>query len=91
MGLHLGANSDIKHSDLSSAVSTVILSAGSPTIRESTAGRNIVYSGRHDGLALLLARWLRPIWNVKVTIPAMGGRQVLAVPERMLQNVQAYC
>ncbi len=84
----MGADLDIKQPDTASAVSSIVLSAGSPSVRDGTTGRTIVFSGRHDGLALILARYLRPIWNTRVTMLVAGGRQLLAVPESLLQTVQ---
>ena len=88
MGVLMGANSDLKQPDIASAVSNIVLSAGAPAIRDGTAGRSIVYSARHDGLALTLARLLRPIWTTKVTVPVFGGRQVMGVTESQLLAVQ---
>ncbi|KAK4686014.1 hypothetical protein P7C73_g4121, partial [Tremellales sp. Uapishka_1] len=88
MGVMLGANSDPKHSEIMSAVNAILLGAGTPFLKDGTAGKSIVYSARHDGLALFIARLLRPIWNVRVTAPAVGGRQVLGVSEGQLLAVQ---
>ncbi|WWC87143.1 uncharacterized protein L201_002029 [Kwoniella dendrophila CBS 6074] len=89
MSLQLGATTDLKQFDLASAISTILLSSGEPIIKDGTGGKNITYSGRHDGLALVIARYLRPIWNVKVTIPSgIPGRQMLAVGESTLLAVQ---
>ncbi|WVR04455.1 hypothetical protein IAU60_001458 [Kwoniella sp. DSM 27419] len=88
MSLQLGATSDLKHADLASAISTILITSGEPLLRDVNAGKSIVYSGRHDGLALMLARYLSPIWQSKVTLLAGPGRQVLAVPESTLLAVQ---
>ena len=88
MGVSMGAYSDLKQPDIGSAVGNILLSAGSPSVRDSATGRAIVYSGRHDGLALTLARYLRPIWNAKFTMLVTGGRQVLGVSESTLLTVQ---
>lgn len=88
MGVDMGAKADLKLPDVASAVSTILLSSGSPAIRDRTTGRTIAYSGRHDGLALTLSRYLRPIWNSKVTVLVVGGRQLLGVSESLLLTVQ---
>ncbi len=88
MGLSMSANSDLKQPDVVSTVSTILVSAGPPAIRDSTAGRTMAYSSRHDGLAQTIARLLRPIWNVKATVPIVGGRLILGVSERLLLSVQ---
>ncbi len=89
MGLILGSNSDLaKLPDTASVVNAILLGSGVPQVRDSTAGRSIVYSSRHDGFALTLGRLLRPIWNSKVTMPVVGGRQVLGVSEGQLLAVQ---
>ncbi|EIW68747.1 hypothetical protein TREMEDRAFT_63207 [Tremella mesenterica DSM 1558] len=87
MGIMLGSQADLKQSDLHSSVNSILLQAGQPLIKDGTTGRSIVYSSRHDGLALILARFLRPIWNLRVTVSVMG-RQVLNVPESQLLVVQ---
>jgi len=89
MGIVLGANSDLKQlPDMASSINAILLGSGVPQVRDSTAGRSMVYSARHDGFALTLARLLRPIWNSKVTMPVMGGRQILGVPEAQILAVQ---
>nr|XP_019008734.1 nuclear pore complex protein Nup155 [Kwoniella pini CBS 10737]OCF47515.1 nuclear pore complex protein Nup155 [Kwoniella pini CBS 10737] len=88
MSLQLGATSDLKAIDLASAISTILITSGEPIIKDGTGGKSITYSGRHDGLALIIARYLRPIWNVKVTVPSVPGRQILALPEATLLAVQ---
>ncbi|WVF70035.1 hypothetical protein IAT40_004822 [Kwoniella sp. CBS 6097] len=88
MSLQLGATSDLKQADLASAISTILVTSGEPIIKDGTGGKNIYYSGRHDGLAIIVARYLRPIWNVKVTLPAGPGRLALGVPESLLLAVQ---
>jgi len=47
----MGADLDIKQPDTASAVSSIVLSAGSPSVRDGTTGRTIVFSGRHEILA----------------------------------------
>ncbi|OCF37542.1 nuclear pore complex protein Nup155 [Kwoniella heveanensis BCC8398] len=88
MSLQLGATSDLKQADLASAISTILVTSGEPIIKDGTGGKNIYYSGRHDGLAIIIARYLRPIWNVKVTLPVGPGRLALGVPESLLLAVQ---
>jgi nuclear pore complex protein Nup155 len=88
MGITLGAQADLKQADTASAVNSIVLSGGAPALRDGTSGRSIVYSSRHDGLAITLARLLRPLWNVRVTVIVAGGRQVLSLPESQLLSVQ---
>jgi nuclear pore complex protein Nup155 len=89
MGVLLGSSQAAKTSDLSSAISSILLSSGAPIIRDGTAGRSILYSARHDGLVLILSRFLRPIWSSRVTMPAGPGQQVLGVPQKTLLEVQS--
>lgn len=88
MGITIGCQSDLKQAEIASAVSAILLSGGAPAIRDGTAGRSIVYSPRHDGFAITLGRLLRPLWNVKVTLLGMGGRQFLSLPDTQLLSVQ---
>ncbi|WVQ84070.1 hypothetical protein IAT38_006215 [Cryptococcus sp. DSM 104549] len=88
MALLLGSNTETRHPDLLSALSSIFLSLGEPVVRTTESSRTITYSARHDGLALTVARYLRPIWNVKVTVPLVGGKQGLAVKEATLTSVQ---
>lgn len=46
------------------------------------------FSGRHEGLAIFLARLLRPIWSQKITVNLGVGKQVSNVPEATLVSVQ---
>ncbi|TYJ54289.1 hypothetical protein B9479_005048 [Cryptococcus floricola] len=89
MALLLGSTPDHKHPDLLSSISTILLTSGDPIVKDTTGGKAIIYSARHDGLALSIARYLRPIWGSKVTSPLAGGRQVLGVQETVLNSVQA--
>lgn len=88
MGTLLGSTADLQEPEIASTVNTIVNLSASPVVKDSTAGKNITYSTRHDGLALTLARYLRPIWLQNVTIPVMGGRQVLGVGESRLLEVQ---
>lgn len=88
MGVLLGSSSETRSSDLSSAISSILLSSGSPLVRDTTAGKTIIYSARHDALALILSRYLRPIWSSRITAPAGPGRQILGVPQKTLLEVQ---
>lgn len=90
MGITLGSQGDMKLPDFASAVTHILTAAGGyPSLSENPSGKTITYSARHDGLALTVARLLRPIWRSNVTIMAMGGRQVLNIPSDRLQAIQA--
>ncbi|SGY61158.1 BQ5605_C007g04532 [Microbotryum silenes-dioicae] len=62
----------------------------------SSGGGQVIFSGKHEGLAFYLARLLRPIWSAKVTRTLPGAsspagsspRQVSNVPESVLTQVQ---
>lgn len=86
IAVQMASQLDPKQVDLISAVNSID-SHIAPAIRESTAGRSIVYSPRHEGLALQLARLLRPIWSSKVTVAFMG-RQALGVSVAQLLKVK---
>jgi nuclear pore complex protein Nup155 len=88
MAIQMGSTFDLKQPDIASAVSTILLSAGAPVLRDGNSGKTIVFSPRHDGFATLFARLIRPIWGSKVTAPVVGGRQVLGVKEDVLLGVQ---
>lgn len=90
MGILMGTRPDNKQADLANASVNILLTSEPPSIRTSTTGsRTIVYSPRHDGLALILARFLRPIWNHKVTVPAGPKRLGLGVKDKTLVEVQS--
>ncbi|KIR29674.1 nuclear pore complex protein Nup155 [Cryptococcus deuterogattii LA55] len=89
MALLLGSTPETKHPDLLSSLSTILLTSGEPVVKDSTGGKTITYSSRHDGLALIIARYLRPIWSAKVTSPLVGGKQILGIKETALSKVQA--
>lgn len=38
--------------------------------QNTSAEANVIYSGRHEGLAFYVARLLRPIWTQKITLVA---------------------
>jgi nuclear pore complex protein Nup155 len=90
LGTRAVSGSENKSPDLASAAMSILLAAEAPIIRTSQTGvRTIVYSPRHDGLALILARLLRPVWNAKVAVPAGAKKLGLGVPVKTLQSVQA--
>jgi nuclear pore complex protein Nup155 len=92
MGVLMGvrAGSENKAGDLASASMNILLAAEPPVIRTSQTGvRTIMFSPRHDGLALILARLLRPIWNAKVTAPAGPKKLGLGVSDKVLLEVQS--
>lgn len=89
MAVLLGSSPEYRNADLTSAAASILLSANPPAIRDTNTGRVILYSQRHDGLALALSRFLRPIWSARVTAPVMGGRQVLGVSQKTLLDVQS--
>lgn len=88
MGLTIGAQADANQADTASTVNSILLTAGAPALRESNSGKSIVYSARHDGLAITLARLLRPLWYARVTAVIAGGKQVLSLSESQLLSVQ---
>ncbi|WOO79208.1 putative nucleoporin [Vanrija pseudolonga] len=90
MGVQMGANADKnKQSDLISISNNILLVSEPPVIRQASNGaRSIVYSARHDGLALILGRLLRPIWNAKVVVPAGPKKFKLGVTDKGLHEVQ---
>jgi nuclear pore complex protein Nup155 len=88
MGVMIGCQATLANGDYVSIIET-LLRANEPVIKDDTAGRRIEYTSRHDGLALTLARFLRPIWQSRVTAVGMGNRQMLGVSEYQLQTVQS--
>ena len=93
MGVTLGAREDLKNQNIASAITQILLVSSPPMIRNESTGRTMVYSSRHDGLAMTMARLLRPIWSLKVTrttpaTPTTMARQVLGCTERELVEVQ---
>ncbi|KIM34387.1 hypothetical protein M408DRAFT_94881 [Serendipita vermifera MAFF 305830] len=48
----------------------------------------ILFSGRREGLALYMARLLRPIWNEKITSTNASGRQETLIGDQVLFSVQ---
>ncbi|CCA71270.1 related to NUP170-nuclear pore protein [Serendipita indica DSM 11827] len=54
----------------------------------SDAHGQVIYSGRREGLALYMARLLRPIWNEKVTNANATGRQESLVSDQLLFSIQ---
>ncbi|ORX34408.1 Non-repetitive/WGA-negative nucleoporin C-terminal-domain-containing protein [Kockovaella imperatae] len=94
MSITLGAKTSIKNQDLTSALSHIMHNAQAPQVINGANGKSILYSPRHDGLALTLARFLRPIWDSKVTLSTAAtasapSRQVLGCGESVLLDVQA--
>ncbi|SCV71463.1 BQ2448_3051 [Microbotryum intermedium] len=69
-----------------------------PHTSNAASGGQVIFSGKHEGLAFYLARLLRPLWSAKVTKAVPGGassstagaspRQVSNVPENILTQVQ---
>nr|ODO01102.1 hypothetical protein L204_01827 [Cryptococcus depauperatus CBS 7855] len=89
MALQLCSMPDQRPLDFSSSLSIVLLTSGKPATREGTGGRIIVYSARHNGLALVTARFLRPIWDAKIITQSTNGIQQLGVQESVLNSVQS--
>lgn len=90
MALQIGSEAEGKQPESVSFATNTLFTAEPPSVQTSTNGvRTITYSSRHDGFALSIARLLRPIWNVKVTVPAGKGKQKLAVSEKTLLEVQS--
>lgn len=85
MGILMGSTGDMKQPDLASAVASISAGSSQPALRDS--GRTIIYSSRHDGLALSISRILRPLWSTKVTL-LVQGKQILSVSEQVLIGVQ---
>jgi nuclear pore complex protein Nup155 len=88
MGVLLGSKGSLKHPTVVSAITGILNEAEHPILRGDTATRSIVYSPRHDGLALALARYLRPVWSRCVTRMALGNAQILNVPLATLETVK---
>lgn len=71
-----------------------LVDPGYPTQAGSSGqnDRRYAFSGRHDGMALYLARLVQPFWNEKVTrkVPTRTEpeRQVSNLSERMIVNAQ---
>ncbi|KAK7064289.1 nucleoporin [Favolaschia claudopus] len=47
-----------------------------------------IFSGRREGLALYLARLVRPLWKSKLTTTGVSGMQQSAIPDKILVVVQ---
>ncbi|KAJ7487525.1 nucleoporin [Mycena galericulata] len=47
-----------------------------------------IFSGRREGLALYLARLVRPLWKSKLTTPGPSGLQQSAIPDKTLVVIQ---
>lgn len=93
MGILMGSSADkLQIADLVSASVNILLSADGPFIRQTQSGmRSIVYSPRHDGFALTLARFLRQIWNAKViAVPKPPAPVKLGVPDKTLVSIQGH-
>lgn len=93
IGILMGATAEkLQVADLVSASVNIMLTADGPFVRQGQSGlRSIVYSPRHDGLALTLARFLRPIWNAKVVVAAPPpARFKLGVPDKTLLSIQEH-
>jgi len=90
MGLDLGAQADLaRQNEMAAIVSHIVLQGGAPKVIDDHRGRHIYYSAKHDGLALILSRLLRPIWNANVTAMLQSGSQVLAVSPATLLDVRS--
>ncbi|KAH8835728.1 nucleoporin [Flagelloscypha sp. PMI_526] len=63
--------------------------AGRMTYGQADAQGTAHFSGRRQGLAIYLARLLRPIWKSKVTRPGANGKQEPVIPDKILVTVQA--
>lgn len=94
MGILMGSAADkLQVADLVSASVNIMLTADGPFVRQASHSslRSIVYSPRHDGLALTLARFLRPIWNAKVVVADRPpARWKLGVPDKTLLKIQGH-
>lgn len=88
MGVALGTEVDLKLADNANMVATVMLNGGEPMIVPSNTGNQIMFSAKHEGLALIMSRFLRPVWNRKVTVVGVGNRQMSAVSKDQLFIVQ---
>ena len=90
MSITLGSRINIKNQDIASSLSQIMHNALAPQIIQGATGRSIIYSSRHDGLALTLARLLRPIWDLRVIAASatITGRQVLACAQSLLVESQ---
>jgi nuclear pore complex protein Nup155 len=88
MGILYASQNQLRVQDEISAIYSIIHASGQPTIRDTPSGRTIVYSARHDALAQILARYLKGIWSMNVTLYRPGFGQMLGVSEGRLLNVQ---
>lgn len=88
MGVALGTELDLKLADNANMVATLMLSGGEPALLPGQTGTQIMFSAKHEGLALTMARFLRPVWNRKVTFVGVGNRQSSAVSKDQLFVVQ---
>ncbi|GAA5938722.1 uncharacterized protein JCM15063_004847 [Sporobolomyces koalae] len=65
---------------------------GAAPSSQAAADNKVIFSGRHEGLALYFARVIRPIWKMKITRPAPSaadpGRQTSYLPDSVLSSVQ---
>ena len=90
MGLDLGAQADLaRQNEVATIISYIVLQGGDPRVIDDHRGRHIRFSSKHDGLALMLSRLLRPIWNANVTATLRTGSQVLAVSPATLLDVRS--
>ncbi|KAH8099410.1 nucleoporin [Cristinia sonorae] len=55
---------------------------------QSEAAGTATFSGRREGLALYLARLVRPIWKAKLTQPGPNGSQQPNIADEVLVTVQ---
>jgi nuclear pore complex protein Nup155 len=88
MGVALGSELNLKVADNANLVATIMINGGEPSVVSSIGGNQIAYSYKHEGLALVVARILRPVWNRNVTVKAANGLQMSAVSKDQLWTVQ---
>ena len=89
MGISIGAQADPAQVEIANVISSILLNGGEPMVRDSPTGREIIYSSRHDGLALTVARYLRTIWSAPVLVEVAGRGHCLGVTESVLLAVQS--
>ena len=93
MAIAFGSNVDLNQTDNHNLIGTVILNGGEPIIESSpnSVSKCIRFSSKHDGLALTLSRYLRPIWSSPICFAASPNPQgplALAVGVAELRSVQ---
>lgn len=89
MGAHICSSSEVPFRDVASTLSNSLRSYGSPYIRITGSTREVFFSARHDGLAIQLGRFLRPIWSQQIIVPPSPIRPAtLAISPNTLTKVQ---